>query len=130
MENDMANMENDMANMGLLNDVISKLLFGIDINEFLWFPYNMFLSRDTLKKLVEKLEVHVSKNCFYCSNCQFCKEMKIRRDELKRMGFWSYNKNVKYWNVYDPLYNRENEKFYILPLNSNFKNGVLDFHNI
>ena len=74
-------MDAKIANMGLHNDIISKMLFGIDVNEF-WLPYNMFLDRDTLKKLVEKLEVHVSKNCFYCSNCQFCKEMFIRRDEF------------------------------------------------
>ena len=100
-------MEDKMASLGIHNDFISKLLFGINVNEFLWLPY-MFLARDTLNKLVEKLEVHVSKNCFYCSNCQFCKEMKIRRDELKRMGFWSHNRNIKYWNVYDPLHNKEN----------------------
>ena len=119
-----------MATLNIHSDSISKLLFGIDVNEFLWLPYNMFLARDTLKKLVEKLDVHVSKNCFYCINCQFCKEMNIRRDELKRMGFWSYNRHVKYWNVYDPQYNKENEKFYIKPLDGDFKNGVLDFHRI
>ena len=119
-----------MATLNIHSDFISKLLFGIDVNEFLWLPHNMSLARDTLKKLVEKLEVHVSKNCFYCSNCQFCKEMNICRDELKRMGFWSYNRHVKYWNVYDPLYNKENEKFYIKSLDDDFKNGVLDFHRI
>ena len=123
-------MEGSMRHMALHNDTISKLLFGIDINEFFWLPINIFLERDTLKKLVEKLEIHVSKSCFYCSNCQFCKEMNIRRDELKRMGFWSHNRSIKYWNVYDPLYNKKNEKFYIKPLKSDFKNGVFPMHRI
>ena len=57
-------MEDKMTNMGLHNDMISKLLFGIDVDEFLWLPYNMFLARDTLNNLVEKLEVHVSKKMF------------------------------------------------------------------
>ena len=82
METKMAAMETKMANMGLLTDHISNLLFGIDINEYPWLPCNMFLERDTLKKLVEKLEVVVSEGCFYCNNCQFCKEINIRRNEF------------------------------------------------
>ena len=46
------------------------------------------------------------------------------------MGFWSHNRNIKYWNVYDPLYNNKNEKFYIEPLKGNFKNGVFPMHRI
>ena len=32
------------------------------------------------------------------------------------MGFWTHNKNVKYWDVRDPLYNKQNKNFSIKPL--------------
>ena len=113
-----------------MDEYIGNMLFGIDLDDLTWLPVNMFLDRETVEKLLQKLEKHMINYCYYFSNCQFCKENKIRRDELKRMGFWTHNKTVKCWNVYDPLYNKKNEKCTVLPLEGNFKNGVISFHRI
>ena len=103
------------------------MLYGADLG---WTPINMFLPRKTIEKLMQKLENHMIKYCYYCNNCEFCKANKTRCAELKRMGFWIHNKNVEWWDSRDPLYNKENEKFTVKPLKSNFINGLIDFHSI
>ena len=62
-----------------MDEYIGNMLFGIDLDDLTWLPVNMFLDRETVEKLLQKLEKHMINYCYYCSNCRFCKENKIRR---------------------------------------------------
>ena len=38
---------------------------------------------------------------------------------MKRMGFWTHNKDIKFRDVYDPLWHKDNVKFTIKTLSNN-----------
>ena len=61
---------------------------------------NTFVRRDFLKAIVLKIENDVMNVCYYCNSCQRCEKFHSLRNELKRKGFSSFNKNVSFWNVY------------------------------
>ena len=69
-----------------------------------------------MENIFKKLENHMVKYCYYCNDCDFCNAYIIRCAEYKKWGFWTHNNIVTYWDVYDPLYKKKNQKFNIKPL--------------
>lgn len=40
----------------------------------------------------------------------------LYKREFNKMGFWTFNKDVKYWDVYDQDWSYRNEVFKLEPL--------------
>ena len=101
-----------------MDDCIAHLLYGSDLEYTL---INQFCSRKYMENILKKLENHMVKYCYYINDCEFCNAYIVCCAEFKKIGFWTHNKYVKCWDVYDPLYNKQNKKFSIkpLPLNMN-----------
>ena len=97
----------------ILNDWIAHILYG---NHLEYTPINNFCNRKDTENILKRLEKHMVKYCYYCNNCDFCNTYTIRCAEFKKMGFWTHNKNVKYWDFCDPLYNKQIKNFNIKPL--------------
>ena len=64
----------------------------------------IFVQRDYLKNKVLKVENDVMNVCYYCNSCKRCEKFQSLRNELKKKGFNSFNRNLPFWNVYkDPF---------------------------
>ena len=83
-----------------METVIAHILYDPDC-ECELKPINNFYRRKTVEK-------HLKKYCYYCNDCEFCNAYLVRRAEMKRMGFWTHNKDAKFWDVYDPLWHKDN----------------------
>ena len=68
---------------------IGRFLYGVE--NLGWTPINIFCDRETLKKLMQKIDIRLAKYCYFCGKCLLCKLKEVRLAELKKMGFWSYN---------------------------------------
>ena len=53
---------------------------------------------------------------FYCNTCKKCKKTKRVQNRIQKMGFWTFNKNFRAWNVFDPDWSIENRVFSMKPL--------------
>ena len=83
---------------------------------------NYFADRQHTEKILKKIESKVVRSCFYCKVCQNCRKLNTYKDVFKQQGFWTFNKKIKYWNVYDPNWSMRNEIFKLLPIRTaNFK---------
>ena len=60
---------------------------------------NCFADRDHTEIILKQQEYFIAETCKYCKECQNCKKLNRYRDEFKKKGFWTFNKNVKHWNV-------------------------------
>ena len=63
---------------------------------------NYFADRQHTELILRKIEKEIEKNCFFSKTCKNCQNLEKRRKIFKKMGFWSFNKNIKPWNVFDP----------------------------
>ena len=70
---------------------------------------NAFVRRDFLKAGKDVVNV-----CYYCNSCKRWEKFHSLRNELKKKGFNSFNKNVPFWNVYK-------DRFLIEPLPLDFQ---------
>ena len=61
-------------------------------------------------------EIALTKVCYYCKNCKKCKRFYSIKTELEKKGFFTFNKQIKYWNVRDPESNKTNRKFEVRPI--------------
>ena len=77
---------------------------------------NCFADRDHTEIILKQQEYLIAETCKYCKECQNCKKLNRYRDEFKKKGFWTFNKNVKHWNVYDPDWSYRNELFSLKPV--------------
>ena len=77
---------------------------------------NCFADRDHTEIILKQQEYFIAETCKYCKECQNCKKLNRYRDEFKKKGFWTFNKNVKHWNVYDPDWSYRNELFSLKPV--------------
>ena len=101
-----------------METAVAHILYGPDC-ESEFKPINHFYKRETVEKLLKRLEKHLKKYWYYCNDREFCDAYTIHRSEMKRMGFWTHNKDTKFWNVYDPLCHKDNVKFTIKTLPNN-----------
>ena len=81
-----------------------------------------FADRQHTEIILRKKENKIAKSCFYCKVCQNCRNLNNYKDVFKQQEFWSFNKEIKYWNVYDRNWCARNEIFKLLPIRTaNFK---------
>ena len=72
---------------------------------------NYFADRNNTALILVKQENEIGKNCYFCNLCKNCKRLKECRAEFKRVGFWTFNKHVRVWNVFDPEWSNKNRVF-------------------
>ena len=63
-----------------------------------------------MNKLLRDVENDVKKVCWYCKDFKSCDRFYSIRSELKKKGFLTLNKDIKYWDV------RDHEQFEIRPI--------------
>ena len=76
---------------------------------------NYFADRNNTELILLKQENEIEKNCFYCNTCKKCKKLKEYEAEFKKMVFWTFNKNIRAWNAFDPDWSIENRVFSMKP---------------
>ena len=69
---------------------------------------NYFADINHTELVLKKAEEKILKRCFYCQECKHCKTFKEYLKVFKQNGFWTFNKNIKVWNVYDPQWCKKN----------------------
>ena len=72
---------------------------------------NYFADRNNTALILVKQENEIGKNCYFCNLCKNCNRLKECRAEFKRVGFWTFNKHVRVWNVFDPEWSIKNKVF-------------------
>ena len=84
---------------------------------------NYFADRQHTKKVLDDIEKKVIKSkCFYCKKCENCKKFETYRNEFIKKGFWLFNKEIKYWDVFDPDWSYRNRVFNHRPIRAtNFR---------
>ena len=83
---------------------------------------NYFADRQHTEQLLRNIEKMIKKRCFYCTACNLCKKFTTYKLEFKQRGFWTFHKDVKYWDVYDPDWSTKNTFFRLKPIKAvNFK---------
>ena len=72
--------------------------------------------------ILRKIEKTTEMHCFYCKNCKDCKKLFTYKEVFKKQGSWSFNKDIKFWNVYNPDWCSGNRIFKLSPIRkANFK---------
>ena len=74
------------------------------------FFINYFAMQELVNRLLTDAEIDVKKVCWYCKDCKKCKRFYSIRSELKKMGFSTFNKGIKYLDI------RGHEQFEIRPI--------------
>ena len=62
---------------------------------------NYFADREHTELILLRQEIEIENDCYYCKNCEKCKKLKEYLTEFKKDGFWTFNKHVKHWNVFN-----------------------------
>ena len=76
---------------------------------------NYFADRQNTEIIKKKQENLVVETCCYCKECKNCTKLKTYREEFKKKGFWTFNKNVRVWKVFDPDWLIRNRGFLLRP---------------
>ena len=72
---------------------------------------NYFADRQHTELILRKIEQKIKMCCFYCHKCENCKKLFRHREVFKQYGFWTFNKHIKCWNVFDPDWCKRNKNF-------------------
>ena len=65
---------------------------------------NYFADREHTEVILKKIEDKIKKRCFCCHECKNCIKFNQYLKVFKQDGLWTFNKNVKVWNVFDPMW--------------------------
>ena len=76
---------------------------------------NYYADRSHAELILFRQEMQIEDSCEFCLMCDKCK--KFLRKEYKNKGFWTHNKNVKIWEIFDPDWSYKNDVFEIKPCN-------------
>ena len=76
---------------------------------------NYFAERQS-EKSIRRSEIDVIRKCYYCKSCKKCDKFYSIKSELEKKGFFTFNKQIKYWGVKDPEFNQSNRKFEVTPI--------------
>ena len=79
-------------------------------------PVNYLERRRNTELIIHKVERLLKLKCFYCYNCENFTKFQIYQKEFKRNGFWTFNKYIEFWDIFDPYYNSKNANFEIRPI--------------
>ena len=84
---------------------------------------NYFADRQHTEKVLRDIESIVIKSkCFYCKRCKNCQKFETYRSEFAKKGFWLFNKEIKYWDIYDPDWSFRKRVFKLRPIRAtNFR---------
>ena len=78
---------------------------------------NYFADRQHTEKVLRDIESTVIKSkCFYCKRCKNCQKFETYRNEFVKKRFWSFNKKIMYFDVYDPDWSFRNRVFKLRPI--------------
>ena len=83
------------------------------------YKINYTASRQMAKDLLDKIEKKVIKKCYYCQRCENCTKFKTYKLEFEIKGFWTFNKHIRWWYVYDPDFSKRNIVFELQPIRDN-----------
>ena len=72
---------------------------------------NYFADRNNTALILAKQENEIGKKCYFCNTSKNCKRLKECRAEFRRLGFCTFNKHIKIWNVFDPEWSNKNRVF-------------------
>ena len=76
---------------------------------------NYYVDREHVELLLLRQEIQIENTCNYCIVCEKCKKFLTYSKEYKKMGFWTFNKDVRIWEIYDPDWSYKNNIFEIKP---------------
>ena len=76
---------------------------------------NYFADRQHTELILRKIEQKIKTCCFYRQECKNCKKLFEYRNVFKQQGFWTFNKDIKVWNVFDPAWCRKNRVLILEP---------------
>ena len=62
---------------------------------------NYFADRHHTELILRKIEKKIETSCFFCKTYKNCQKLENRKKIFKKMGFWSFNKDIKHWNVFE-----------------------------
>ena len=74
---------------------------------------NYFVDKFHTEQVLRKIENLIEKKCFYCQECKSCKKLFEYRNVFKQQGFWTSNKHIKVWNVFDPSWCKKKQSINI-----------------
>ena len=77
---------------------------------------NYFSDRENTELILLRQEFQVENSCICCGECEKCKKYQEYKSEFKKMGFWTFNKHVRTWNIFDPDWSVKNRVFSMKPL--------------
>ena len=50
----------------------------------------------------------------YCRNCENCTKLFEYNEVFKQQGFWSFNRHITCWNLFDPDWSSKSRIFKLL----------------
>ena len=75
-----------------------------------------FADRQHTELAIKKTEMKIIKTCFYCRTCENCTKFSNYKIFFNGQGFWTFNKHIRCWNVFDPEWSYKNKKFELFPI--------------
>ena len=83
---------------------------------------NYFADRQHTELILRKIEKKIETRCFYCKKCENCNRIFQYKEVFKQQVFWTFNSEIKYWNVYGPDWYKGNKFLKLVPIrNIKFK---------
>ena len=79
-------------------------------------PINYLNTRQDIHRILQFLGLRIVKTCGYRGRCYFCNRYCIQYNELTKKGFYSFQKDVIYWDVRNPEFNSKNEIYKVAPV--------------
>ena len=77
---------------------------------------NYFAHKQHTEIILKKIEMKIIKTCFYCKNCESCTKPSNYKKVFNKQGFWTFNKHIRCWNVFDPEWSYKNKIFELFPI--------------
>ena len=77
---------------------------------------NYFAHKQHTEIILKKIEMKIIKTCFYCKNCESCTKLSNYKKVFTKQGFWTFNKHIRCWNVFDPEWSYKNKIFELFPI--------------
>ena len=83
---------------------------------------NYFADRQHTEKILKEIKKMIKKRYFYCMVCNLCKKFTTYRLGFKQKRLWTFNKDVRYCNIYDPDWSTKSTFFKLMPIKAvNFR---------
>ena len=58
----------------------------------------------------------IIKTCFCYRTCENCTKFSNYKNFLNKQGFWTFNKHIRCWNVFDPEWSYKSKNFELFPI--------------